>query len=128
MSKHVPQLISKFEPSEKFNTVSWAPAGGWLVVYSASSSSGAIMFIDSNRAEPTRTNIVEYPGFNKVKKDYLLVIVFFTSNETVFRVVGILQDVISLRPLQWEVDEQVQVVIPVIAFLHFKGKNCLGRT
>uniref|UniRef100_A0A0N5AHI8 Eukaryotic translation initiation factor 3 subunit B n=1 Tax=Syphacia muris TaxID=451379 RepID=A0A0N5AHI8_9BILA len=65
MSKHVPQLISKFEPSEKFNNVSWAPAGGWLVVYSANSTSGAIMFIDSNGPEPTRTNIVEYSGFTK---------------------------------------------------------------
>lgn len=64
-SKHVPQLISKFEASERFSTVSWAPAGGWLVVYSAGSSSGGIMFIDTNGAEPTRTMLVEYPGFNK---------------------------------------------------------------
>uniref|UniRef100_A0A915BDB4 Eukaryotic translation initiation factor 3 subunit B n=1 Tax=Parascaris univalens TaxID=6257 RepID=A0A915BDB4_PARUN len=64
-SKHVPQLISKFEPSERFTNVSWAPAGGWLVVYSASTTSGAIMFIDSNGAEPTRTMLVEYPGFSK---------------------------------------------------------------
>ncbi|VDN28641.1 unnamed protein product [Gongylonema pulchrum] len=64
-TKHVPQLISKFEPMERFTNVVWAPAGGWLVVYSAGSTSGSIMFIDSNGAQPTRTNLVEYPGFNK---------------------------------------------------------------
>lgn len=68
-TKHVPQLISKFEPMERFNRASWAPAGGWLVVYSASSSSGSMMFIDSNGAQPTRTNLVEYPGFNKGEWD-----------------------------------------------------------
>lgn len=70
-SKHVPQLISKFEPSERFTNVSWAPAGGWLVVYSASTTSGAIMFIDSNGAEPTRTMLVEYPGFSKVRLSFM---------------------------------------------------------
>lgn len=65
-TKHAPQLISKFEPMERFSDVLWAPAGGWLVVFSAGTASGNIMFIDSNGARPTRTNLVEYPGFNKV--------------------------------------------------------------
>ncbi|KAK6102920.1 Eukaryotic translation initiation factor eIF2A family protein [Brugia pahangi] len=64
-TKHAPQLISKFEPMERFSDVLWAPAGGWLVVFSAGTASGNIMFIDSNGTRPTRTNLVEYPGFNK---------------------------------------------------------------
>ncbi|KAM3720029.1 Eukaryotic translation initiation factor 3 subunit [Dirofilaria immitis] len=64
-TKHTPQLISKFEPMERFSDVLWAPAGGWLVVFSAGTASGNIMFIDSNGTRPTRTNLVEYPGFNK---------------------------------------------------------------
>ncbi|EJW84691.1 eukaryotic translation initiation factor 3 subunit B [Wuchereria bancrofti] len=32
-TKHAPQLISKFEPMERFSDVLWAPAGGWLVVF-----------------------------------------------------------------------------------------------
>uniref|UniRef100_A0A0M3INE3 EIF2A domain-containing protein n=1 Tax=Ascaris lumbricoides TaxID=6252 RepID=A0A0M3INE3_ASCLU len=63
-SKHIPQLISKFEPSERFTTVAWAPNGGWLTVYSANAS-GAIMFIDSNGTQPTQMALVEYPGFSK---------------------------------------------------------------
>lgn len=65
-SKHVPQLLSKFESADRFSNVLWSPVGGWLVVYSASSSSGNIMFIDGNGPEPSRTNLVEYPGFDKV--------------------------------------------------------------
>ncbi|VDN60414.1 unnamed protein product [Dracunculus medinensis] len=64
-SKHVPQLLSKFESADRFSNVLWSPVGGWLVVYSASSSSGNIMFIDGNGPEPSRTNLVEYPGFDK---------------------------------------------------------------
>uniref|UniRef100_A0A915A0W3 Eukaryotic translation initiation factor 3 subunit B n=1 Tax=Parascaris univalens TaxID=6257 RepID=A0A915A0W3_PARUN len=63
-SKHTPQLISKFEPGERFTAVAWAPNGGWLAVYSASAS-GAIMFIDSNGTQPTQMTLVEYPGFSK---------------------------------------------------------------
>lgn len=28
------------------------------------------MFVDSNGAQPTRTNLVEYPGFNKVSVSF----------------------------------------------------------
>lgn len=61
---------------ERFSDVLWAPAGGWLVVFSAGTASGNIMFIDSNGTRPTRTNLVEYPGFNKVGLVYVKSYVF----------------------------------------------------
>uniref|UniRef100_A0A1I7ZVC5 Eukaryotic translation initiation factor 3 subunit B n=1 Tax=Steinernema glaseri TaxID=37863 RepID=A0A1I7ZVC5_9BILA len=64
-SKHIPQLVSKLDAGVKLNHISFAPAGGWLVVASMDSSSGNVFFIDTNKAEPTRTNCVEHAGFNR---------------------------------------------------------------
>ncbi|KAK0395195.1 hypothetical protein QR680_001167 [Steinernema hermaphroditum] len=64
-SKHIPQLVSKLDAGVKLNHISFAPVGGWLVVASMDSSSGSVLFIDTNKPEPARTNCAEHAGFNR---------------------------------------------------------------
>ncbi|KAI6242660.1 Eukaryotic translation initiation factor 3 subunit B [Aphelenchoides fujianensis] len=62
--KPAPQCISKLEAGIQLNTVSWAPQGGWLAVFAASSSAGHVFFIDTNGSEATKIRGIEHPSVN----------------------------------------------------------------
>lgn len=64
--KPIPQCISKLEAGIQLNTVSWAPQGGWLVVYANGSSAGHVFFIDTNGAEAKKIRGIEHPSINFV--------------------------------------------------------------
>uniref|UniRef100_A0A914VWK6 Eukaryotic translation initiation factor 3 subunit B n=1 Tax=Plectus sambesii TaxID=2011161 RepID=A0A914VWK6_9BILA len=65
------QLLAKIDPQQStgLNTVLWAPAGGWLVLFGAKTASGSVFFIDTNPAEPIKMNSGEHPGANEASWD-----------------------------------------------------------
>lgn len=64
--KSTPQCISKLDPANQLNTATWAPQGGWLVVYASGSTAGNVLFIDTNGAEAKKTRSIEHSSVNFV--------------------------------------------------------------
>nr|CAD2207592.1 unnamed protein product [Meloidogyne enterolobii] len=61
-----PQLLSKIESGTNLNSISWAPQGGWLIVYGASTPGGLVYFIDASGAtEANRIRSIEHPSLTK---------------------------------------------------------------
>nr|CAD2172972.1 unnamed protein product [Meloidogyne enterolobii] len=64
--KPAPQLLSKIESGTNLNSISWAPQGGWLIVYGASTPGGLVYFIDASGAtEANRIRSIEHPSLTK---------------------------------------------------------------
>jgi len=75
--KPAPQLLSKIESGTNLNSISWAPQGGWLIVYGASTPGGLVYFIDASGAtEANRIRSIEHPSLTKV---CFLFVVFWGS-------------------------------------------------
>jgi translation initiation factor 3 subunit B len=64
--KTTPQCISKLDAGMQLNTISWAPQGGWLVVYASGSTAGNVFFIDTNGTEATKSRGIEHSSINYV--------------------------------------------------------------
>ena len=67
--KPVPQLLSKIEAGNGLNSISWAPQGGWLIVFGAGTPGGLVYFIDANGIEVNRIRSIEHPSLTQVFKN-----------------------------------------------------------
>ncbi|KAF7636894.1 Eukaryotic translation initiation factor 3 subunit B [Meloidogyne graminicola] len=119
--KPVPQFLSKIEPGNGLNSVSWAPQGGWLIVYGASTPGGLVYFIDASGTEATRIRSIEHPSLTQAFWDptgrYLTICSFGGKSryETGYRIYTFLgreilrKNIDSLLQFKWRPRPPVQL-------------------